>query len=226
MAFRSRTPSVEAIPTEDGSLTLRQCDTGWTYRSTHGAWQESKTVFVDGSRVAQCSSPVRIVEFGFGAGINFATTLQAIDGPIDYWAIERAWVDPSQLPIDPSIRSFVREAMAHGQARRELVTLTLASTTFEDFASERRFDAIYFDPFGPTDEPQSWSQAVFDVARVHAESHARLVTYSAAGWIRRNLAAAGFYVATMPGPPGKREFTVASLDPDQLSPLRVRNAPG
>jgi tRNA U34 5-methylaminomethyl-2-thiouridine-forming methyltransferase MnmC len=36
-----------------------------------------------------------------------------------------------------------------------------------------------------------------------------LVTYSAAGQVRRNLRDAGFEIQKIPGPPGKREMTRA-----------------
>lgn len=212
------------MTTDDGSLTLQQVDTGWTYRSTHGALREAAHVFVGG---AALGSTARVLEFGFGAGTNFAAALAREITSLDYTAVERAPLDPSSLPVfDDRAHALASEATRYGHASDESCSLRLHLGEFAEFTAEPTHDAVFLDPFGPHDEPESWSLDVMKAAAAGLAPHGRLVTYSAAGWIRRNLAAAGLHVATFAGPPGKREFTVAAWDPALLAEGTLRNAPG
>lgn len=73
-------------------------------------------------------------------------------------------------------------------------------------ASPLIFDAWYLDGFAPSRNGAMWSpelmQAVFDNTRPGG----RFATYAAAGFVRRNLAAAGFSVERRKGFAGKREM--------------------
>jgi len=220
---------VRAITTGDGSVTLERVDSGWAYRSRYGASHESRTVFVEGSAVLAGPRP-RVLEFGFGAGTNFAETVRCLRSAghreLLYCAIDEAPVAVEDLPaMEPEIHELVMQGWQFGRAANEGVTLETHRCGFADFTHDLRFDAIYFDPFGPSEQPDSWSTEVFRIARAHAQPEARLVTYSVAGWIRRNLAEAGFFVATATGALGKREFTIASPARATLWPHRIRHEP-
>jgi tRNA U34 5-methylaminomethyl-2-thiouridine-forming methyltransferase MnmC len=221
---------VRTIQTADGSTTLQQVDTGWTYRSVHGAALESRHVFVQGTNVLRRgASELSVFEFGFGAAGNFAATVAALEeqgGRLRYCAVDHAPVEPRWLcPEDLRAHRLAARAVADGVAADDTVSLQLHVCDFVDLRMPDRFDAIYFDPFGPTQQPESWSVEVFAIARGLLAPGGRLATYAAAGWVRRNLAAAGFYVATAPGPPGKRHITIAAGTPEDLHPWPIRNAP-
>lgn len=222
--------ALRVLTTGDGSPTLQRVDTGWTYRSDRGALRESAHVFVEGADLWG-RAHVRVLELGFGVGTNFAALVQAaraagVDG-VEVHAVERARVPVGLLPVfDAQAHALAVAAAEHGHAAQEGISLTLHPGEFEEHDPHGVFDAVWLDPFGPDAEPESWS---VDVAKVIARALApdgRAVTYSAAGWIRRNLAAAGLFVATVPGPiEGKREFTIAAHSPDRLGDVKVRNAP-
>lgn len=223
-------PGVDRVNTDDGSATLVQIETGWTYRSTFGARHESRTVFIEGGGLLHAGSTVRVLEFGFGAATNFVETVNALrvvgGVTLEYCAIDHAPVAPEDLhALGGGAHALAARATHHGTASEEGVVLEVHRTAFDAFSDPRRFDVIYFDPFGPAEQPESWSEDVFRVAFRHASSEARLVTYSAAGWVRRNMAKAGFFVATVPGAGRKREFTIASAQPDRLRPYPIRNRP-
>jgi len=78
-----------------------------------------------------------------------------------------------------------------------------------NFNSDWIFDLVYFDAFGPDYQPELWNTGVFNKIGACMKKDSRLVTYSAKGQVRRNLREAGFIVEKAPGPPGKREITVA-----------------
>lgn len=222
--------ALRVLTTGDGSPTLQRVDTGWTYRSDRGALHESAHVFVGGADLSE-RARVRVLELGFGVGTNFAALVQAARArgieSVEVHAVERACVPAALLPkFDEEAHALAVAATAHGHAAHAGVSLTLHRGEFEAHQPQGVFDAVWLDPFGPEAEPESWS---VDVATVIARALApdgRAVTYSAAGWIRRNLAAAGLFVATVPGPiEGKREFSIAAHTSERLGAVKVRNAP-
>lgn len=222
--------ALRILTTGDGSPTLQRVDTGWTYRSDRGALREAQHVFVDGADLRDWAS-IRVLELGFGVGTNFAALVTAArrqgTTALEVHAVERSPVPPQLLPeFDAQAHVLARRATEEGAARDDTISLTVHRQAFASFAPPGVFDAVWLDPFGPDAEPESWA---LDVARVAATALApggRLVTYSSAGWIRRNLAAVGLYVATVPGPiEGKREFTIAAHDRARLGDARVRNVP-
>jgi len=63
--------------TKDGSLTLYSADLKEHYHSKFGAVAESDTVFVENTGVANRLArlqPTRVLEIGFGTGLNFIRT--------------------------------------------------------------------------------------------------------------------------------------------------------
>ncbi len=219
---------LRTLTTDDGSPTLARVDTGWTYRSARGALAEAKHVFVAGADIGG-RREARVLEFGFGVGTTFAALVHACVSMerLEVHAVDHAPVPSALLPcFDPRAHALAVTATEAGHARDGSVSLTLHVGEFADFVADDPFDAVFLDPFGPGDEPASWAPAVMDAAVAALAPHGRLVTYSAAGWIRRNLAEAGLFVATVPGlAGGKREFTIASRSRARLGEVKVRNAP-
>lgn len=222
--------ALRVLTTGDGSPTLARTDTGWTYRSDRGALCEADHVFVHGADVLG-RARIRVLELGFGVGTNFAALVRAaraagVDG-LDVHAVERARVPAAMLPrFDAAAHTLAVEATERGHAAADGVSLTIHAGEFEDFVPQAMFDAVWLDPFGPDAEPESWSADVTRVVAAALAPDGRLVTYSSAGWIRRNLAAVGLFVGTLPGPvTGKREFTVAAHSRERLGDARVRNVP-
>ena len=72
------------------------------------------------------------------------------------------------------------------------------------------FDAVYFDPFDPVNNPDAWSESMMRLARQMLRPGGRLVSYCVSRAIRDRFASVGFDVYRVPGPPGgKREVLVA-----------------
>jgi tRNA U34 5-methylaminomethyl-2-thiouridine-forming methyltransferase MnmC len=99
--------SLEVVLTHDGSRTLRIPGSEVTFHSTSGAVTESREVFLRNSRCLQRLSdrptesvPFRVLEIGFGTGLNF---LLAADhairqsSSIEYTAFENRLVPPAML---------------------------------------------------------------------------------------------------------------------------------
>ena len=69
-------------------------------------------------------------------------------------------------------------------------------------------DAWFLDGFSPAKNPELWNadlmQSVFDKTAIGGT----FATYTAAGWVRRNLQTAGFQVERVKGHAGKRQMTI------------------
>ena len=83
------------VPTGDGSRTLHSARFGQTLHSQHGALTEARWVFLRASGVEArlaAGDAVRVLEVGFGTGLNFLVTADAArehDTSLAYVALER-----------------------------------------------------------------------------------------------------------------------------------------
>jgi len=213
------------ITTNDGSQTIFVEDLNETYHSIHGAIQEANHVFIDhGLRLFHSDERVRILEVGFGTGLNALLTFLNADNlklNVDYVGVEAFPVEEELLEkIEyPSFLEGGAEEMfkrIHDCAwneKHELsnsFALTKMKMKIELLQSETNFfDLIYFDAFGPAVQGELWQPTILNQMYDLLKLNGVLVTYCAKGQVKRDLKSAGFTVETLPGPPGKREMTRA-----------------
>jgi tRNA U34 5-methylaminomethyl-2-thiouridine-forming methyltransferase MnmC len=69
-------------------------------------------------------------------------------------------------------------------------------------------DAWFLDGFSPAKNPELWSEALMAQVAQHTAAGGTFATYTAAGHVRRALAAAGFTVERQAGHGRKRHMTV------------------
>jgi len=212
----------QLILTEDGSHTIFVPEMGEHYHSVHGAMQESFHIFIQyGFHQAQ-SEELTILEIGFGTGLNALLTLllsNADNKPVIYETWEKFPISseeiqklnyPEMLKCDREIFSSLHQAAWEVDVHvTPIFTLKKIEGDILNFNSSRIFDLVYFDAFGPDFQPELWTADVFSKIAACLRNGSRLVTYSAKGQVRRNLREAGFTVEKAPGPPGKREITIA-----------------
>ncbi len=214
-------PRPPPLATLDGSLTVHSPRYGQSYGSRFGAASQARQVFVQGSGTHLHPAP-RVLVVGFGLGQNFRETLWATTGrPLHYLAYEFDPLPPEMMhgvaAPDPLATHPAWAALLErwGQPistvaafevvlpdltlelRREDVTLAALPTGWAS--------AVYLDGFSPDVNPEVWEGGF--LARLARTLHPGgvLVTYSAAGQVRRSLTAAGLQVERCPGPAGKRE---------------------
>lgn len=123
-------------------------------------------------------------------------------------SIEDAWLQHRQtLSTDSDIEHHVSPA-----SRLRLI-LGDAKEWLRN-SSVQLFDAIYFDAFSPSTNPELWHEEMFGQVKKLLKPDGMLVSYCVSGAVRRALQSAGFDVERLPGPPGgKREVLVAKLPP-------------
>lgn len=220
------------IITNDGSPSI-EWEQGVTYHSIHGAIQESRHIFIrEGLHAAWAMHrrerpPLRIFELGLGTGLNALLSLleaAASQRPISYEAMEAF---PLETPLTDRLdyctlldcrgyQSFFERL--HQCDWEVSVPITPYFTFFKSRGPwpgrplYQSADLVYYDAFDPVFQPELWTTAVFESLSTQLAPNALIVTYCCKGAVRRSLAAAGFQVEKIPGPPGKREMIRAIKD--------------
>ncbi len=88
-------------------------------------------------------------------------------------------------------------------------TLTKLCSDLDEIELKPEFDLVYYDAFGPRVQPNMWTTQKLEIVYNLMKPGGRMVTYCAQGQFRRNLKEVGFVWNPAPGPPGKREMTIA-----------------
>ena len=172
-----------------------------------------------------------IGELGFGSGLNFLLTWALFRDcahpglRLHYWSVERqplrqadlarslrAWPQLAGLAqallrdYTPPVAGLYRRCFDGGRVTLDCVWAD-AGDALEDLASQRRavVDAWYLDGFAPSRNSTMWRPELFQTLARCSRPGATLASYSAAGGVRRALAAAGFAVHKRPGYGRKRE---------------------
>jgi tRNA U34 5-methylaminomethyl-2-thiouridine-forming methyltransferase MnmC len=221
-------PSRHEVEWIDGTIP-RSLRFGDTYFSQAGGADETLHVFINWNelparwpRMRHCT----IAELGFGTGLNFLETLchwRAMRAPgatLDYisfeaFPMERDDLDKSlsrwpHLAADAAILvdawhpqaeqiDVEFEAGIHLTIHQCDAAAALPKLTFEA-------DAWYLDGFAPSRNPDMWSAGLMGEVFRHTKPGGSFATYTSAGWVRRNLEAAGFAVEKRAGFAGKREM--------------------
>lgn len=207
--------------TADGSYTLYVPELDEYYHSIHGALQEANHVFIQhGLEPIKDRSSIRVLEMGLGTALNAFLSYQwarknnitlwysgveayPVEGEIITTCLKEIGVNQEQ---DLRFFSeFVYDSTRHmGDFTLEPIHSFWVDINFTD-----SFDVVFYDAFGPGAQEGMWSISNFEIAFKALKSDGILVTYCAKGQVKRDLKTVGFTVESRPGPPGKREMTVA-----------------
>ena len=194
----------------------------------HGALQESLHVFIRNGLQVCSANPLRILEMGFGTGLNaLLTALEdtTAHSEIRYTALEafplqkEEWekLNYPSLLDHPEAKTVMDRLhicpWGTYQSIRNGFKLRKLEMDFLDFSESEAYDLIYFDAFGARVQPELWTEHMFVRMYEAAAPGGVLVTYAAKGSVRRAMLAAGFAVERLPGPPGKREMLRATCPP-------------
>ncbi|TYB82582.1 tRNA (5-methylaminomethyl-2-thiouridine)(34)-methyltransferase MnmD [Maritimibacter fusiformis] len=199
------------------------------YFSLGDGLAETRHVFLAGNDLPGRFRPgFHIAELGFGTGLNMLAALIAwrgadVGGALRYTSFEAFPMAPGDvataLDAFPEARAVAEpflEAWARGDRRFAIdgieveVILGDARATLPGWGGQA--DAWFLDGFSPAKNPELWgAELMAEVAR-HTAPGGSAATYTAAGFVRRGLAAAGFAVERRPGFGRKRHMTVARLE--------------
>jgi tRNA 5-methylaminomethyl-2-thiouridine biosynthesis bifunctional protein len=208
------------------------------YRSSSGGLAQARHVFVRGCglREAWSGQPQwRILETGFGLGLNFLATWRAWkDDPqrpriLHFASIEAFPVGVDDLlrsaAADPELQDLAAElgrqwfGLLPGVHRLVFedgrVLLTLYIRDVRQALRERAFhaDSVFLDGFDPQANPAMWESDTLKAIARHCRRGTRIATWTVAGEVRRQLAQCGFKVARIDGLPPKRHCLQGVFDP-------------
>lgn len=206
--------------TEDGSHTMYAKDLDEPYHSTHGAIQESMHVFIKQGLLDLNMTPVRILEMGFGTGLNALLTFSEAlrrNTEIYYHAVEKYPLKESEYSllnyeklIEGAPKGLLNQIHSCPWEKKVKIskyfTLYKEEVDFRSMIPPSNINLVYFDAFSPDKQPELWSIEVIGVIGQALDPGAILVTYSSKGTVRRTLKSCGFDVLKVAGPPGKREM--------------------
>ncbi|QXZ11357.1 FAD-dependent 5-carboxymethylaminomethyl-2-thiouridine(34) oxidoreductase MnmC [Comamonas sp. Y33R10-2] len=211
---------------------------GDRYHSEDGGLKQAKQVFLGGCGLpaAWANAPQwRILETGFGFGLNFLVTWAAWKADpqrarlLHFVSVEAFPVSREDLlrslPADEELRSLGlqladqwwgllpgvhRLSFDNGQV---LLTLYIGPAQIMLRKQQLTVDSVYLDGFSPQLNPELWDEdAMKNIAR-HCRRGTQLATWCVAGSVRQALKTQGFDVQKIAGTPPKRHNLQASYNP-------------
>jgi tRNA U34 5-methylaminomethyl-2-thiouridine-forming methyltransferase MnmC len=192
--------------TDDGSLTVFDEQSGESYKSRHAARLEAEHVFfLPGIRENPWlgrAQPLRILELGFGLGTN-CSFLSGQGLELEFTSIDRDLAG-LRFFLAQEKNLFLEELLEKREAASGLFKAKLVEADFLEAMrgmEQEKFHCIYFDPFSPKANPESWSEEIFRQAYELLAPEGRLVTYSVSRVAKDAAAKAGFLVEKREPPP-------------------------
>lgn len=196
------------------------------YFSLESGLEETRHVFLAGNDLpARFADGLRIAELGFGTGLNMLAVALAwqdagVEGRLHLTSFEAYPMGTQEirraLAAFPELGAL-RDALAEGWARGGPIALT-PSVQLEVIMGDARetlpawagmADAWFLDGFSPAKNPELWGAGLMAAVHAHTRPGGTAATYTAAGFVRRGLAEAGFDVTRVPGFGRKRHMTQA-----------------
>ena len=213
----------------DGAVPFSERFSDHFYSETDGR-AETVHVFLEGNDLpARWSQggPFTIGELGFGTGLNFLETwrqwerARRPDGQLTFVSFEGFPLANCELNKAmvrwPDLQPFMErvlpcwETLEAGLNRWQMDDQTrlivVQADVLDGLASWKgAADAWYLDGFAPARNPEMWSEELMQAVAGRSWPGASFASYTAAGWVRRNLQAAGFEVERVPGFGRKRHM--------------------
>jgi len=210
------------VTTADGTTSIHITETEEQYHSNHGAILEANHVFIQSGLqylISKTSKPISIFEMGFGTGLNCLLTCLASvkeNISIHYTGIESSPVNLAEIEqlnfhtqLGIQKEEFLKLHQLEWEKKHQIndqFSFFKTREMLQNYSAKEKFDVIYYDAFGSQTQPELWTRAITDKLFDMVQPNGVVVTYSAKGSFRRDLAASGFFVERITGPPGKRHM--------------------
>jgi tRNA U34 5-methylaminomethyl-2-thiouridine-forming methyltransferase MnmC len=205
-------------------MTLRSKIFNTTFHSINGAITERKHIFIEQGmhRALHHTQPVRILELGFGTGLNALLTFkEALNlgisvnyisfdtHPLDMDVFEQLDYSEGDSTSTELFKDIYQAPWNEKVSIHPQLSLYKVSEDIRSISTSPQFHCIYFDPFASDVQPELWETPICQLMHKVLKPGGVLVTWSVKGTFRRALSTAGFSVQKVAGPAGKREITFA-----------------
>lgn len=202
--------------TQDGSTTILREDLQEHYHSVYGAIQETEHVYIRaGFEYCKCDN-VRVLEVGFGTGLNTLLTFETADlqkRNVQYHSIEKYPLDMQMVAqLDFGIERNVllhRLHMAAWNTNEQIAPHFVLRKIHADLLTynfSEKYHLIYYDAFAPDKQAEMWSPKVLQKVANTLETGGVLTTYSTKGVVKQAFRDAGLFVKRLQGAKGKRDM--------------------
>ncbi|WP_417729328.1 tRNA (5-methylaminomethyl-2-thiouridine)(34)-methyltransferase MnmD [Roseovarius sp.] len=199
------------------------------YFSLDDGLAETRHVFLGGNDLpARFRDGFHIAELGFGTGLNLLASLAAwraagVSGRLRFTSFEAYPMRPQDMRRAQArfaeLLGIGADLAPHWQGRAQKISLPdLDFTLIVGDARETlnawpcKADAWFLDGFSPAKNPEMWQPDLMAAVARHTVVGGTATTYTAAGFVRRGLEAAGFSVTRVQGYGRKRHMTTARKD--------------
>ncbi len=199
------------------------------YFSLDSGLDETHHVFLDGNDLpARFRSGFHIAELGFGTGLNLLATWAVWEAtgqttPLTFTSFEAFPMSANEMALAltafPELTPYAEKLVAAWAQDNTLATLqgiharvVIGDARQTLSQQDWQADAWFLDGFSPAKNPELWDSDLMAQVGHHTKPDGSAATYSAAGFVRRNLESAGFTVTRTPGFGRKRHMTQARKD--------------
>ncbi|SEO58658.1 tRNA U34 5-methylaminomethyl-2-thiouridine-forming methyltransferase MnmC [Salinihabitans flavidus] len=196
------------------------------YFSLENGLEETRHVFLRGNALPDRFAPgFHIAELGFGTGLNLLAAWAAweeagMTAPLRFTSFERFPIPPDAMAralaafpalADRAARLTTAWAEDPGLSTLEGIEARVIIGDARSALARQGWqaDAWFLDGFSPARNPEMWEAPLMTQVAAHTKAGGTAATYTAAGFVRRNLEAAGFAVTRVPGFGRKRHMTTA-----------------
>ncbi|MBI1274522.1 FAD-dependent 5-carboxymethylaminomethyl-2-thiouridine(34) oxidoreductase MnmC [bacterium] len=243
-------PTPAAVEWKDGALPC-SAQYGDVYYSAENGLEEARYVFLAQNglpgRLADCDR-FTLAETGFGTGLNFLALWQMWKAlpeprpdlcyittelhpmrPEDMARAHAVWPELAELSaalLRAYPHPFPGEHVRYLEGGRIELRLLLGDAVecLAAFGEAHCVDAWFLDGFAPAGNEGMWTQALFaEMARM-SKAGATLASFTAAGHVRRGLAAAGFLMEKARGFGRKRDMLKGVYRIEAAAPAMVKGS--
>lgn len=198
------------------------------YFSVVNGLEETRHVFLAGNDLpARFRDGFHIAELGFGTGLNMlATYLMWVEtgqsGTLHFTSFEAFPMQTAEmeqaLAHFPEAHAIAVPFLDQWAAGKRVIEMPgfVANIQIGDAREilpelNLLADAWFLDGFAPAKNPELWSEEILHGVANHTAPGGTFATYTAAGFVRRTLDAAGFEVTRVPGFGRKRHMSTGVL---------------
>jgi len=238
------------IKTADGTETFLNKEYNEAYHSTKaGAYTESLFKFVLPCRIDRISrekDKIDILDVGFGLGYNVAVAIKVATDKnphilVDIISVEKdisVFEKIKNLNIPEDLKGIYSQITAgktegniyNAEGKNFRLTVFFGDARQILRSIEKKFDAVFYDPFSPKVNTEMWTVEIFSVVKKLMKENAVFSTYSASLAVRKGLIEAGFKIGLVE-PVGRKSFSTVATINGEIPPLtqkeknRLKNSP-